>query len=298
MIRDGSKYGFEEDDEAAATAVARFPSHRTAGHFLHCGVVNALGDITGLAGVVLAIGSILAAWVFYQRGKRERRPTHAVTGNRVVVGNPKRGIEVSFRGESVPVVSRTLVVVWNEGRETIRRGDVTEDAPLTVSVNGVNARILEASVVAVTRPEIGFRIDVEPPRSVVLSFHHLDHKDGATIEVLHTAPHPSDVDLTGDVMGTQGRLRRVESPLWDDPGGFKMPFAFAIGLLVLALGQALYSYWVNAGMAAILSLLMAGAAFASRRSDRRRLPTALWHDVPGGLPFAAPQRPRSRSVNR
>lgn len=95
-----------------------------------------------LGSVVLAIGTFLAGalvtWVFYRRANRERRPTYVVTGNRVVSGYPNRGIEVSFRNERVPVVSRSLVAFWNNGRETIKRTDVPESAPLTIHVDGAD----------------------------------------------------------------------------------------------------------------------------------------------------------------
>lgn len=255
-----------------------------------------------VASVVLAIGlflaGVLVTWVFDRRGNRERRPTYVITGNRVVLAYPKRGIEVFFRGERVPVVSRSLVVLWNDGRETIRATDVPQNAPLAICVKEP-ARILEATVAAATRPEIEFRTAVdEPGKVVMLSFDHLDHKDGATIEILHTGPHPWDVDLTGDVMGTQGRLRRIDSPLWDDPSGFKFFFVLAAGALAVALGSAVYREWVSAAFAAALFLLMVATGLGYRRSDRRRLPTALWRDIPGGLPFALPPRPKSRSVSK
>lgn len=102
---------------------------------------------------------------------------------------------------------------------------MTPSAPLTIVVKKAD-RILKATVAAATRPEIAFRADIDQPRSVVLSFHHLDHKDGATIEILHTASNPFDVDLTGDVIGTGGRLRKVAPPpLSDDLASFRIGYS-------------------------------------------------------------------------
>ncbi len=240
------------------------------------------------ASISLAIDTFLAgvavAWIFYRRGYRERRPTYIVTGNRVVAEDPRRGIEVTFRGEKVPVVSRTLVAVWNDGRETIRRTDVPEGAPLTISIDGAN-RILEARVAATTRPEIGFRTHLDP-LCVVLCFDHLDHKDGATIEILHRGPNPYSASLTGDVMGTQGRLAKIESPLWDDPAGPRATFFVAGSASLYASLEAVGGDLFLAAGALVTALLFVELGYMYRMNDRRRLPNALWRDVPGGLPFA------------
>lgn len=75
--------------------------------------------LIGVLGIVATfLAGVLVTWAFDRM--RPRRPTYVVTGNRVVSGNPDLGIGVTFRGETVPVVSRTLVPVWNDGRETIR----------------------------------------------------------------------------------------------------------------------------------------------------------------------------------
>lgn len=139
---------------------------------------------------------------------------------------------------------------------------------------------------AATRPEISFSAYLGPSRDIVLSFDHLDHKDGATIEILHTGPDPYSIRLSGDVIGTQGRLSRVESPLWDDPGGFKGAILIGAAIFAFALFEGIKGQLVYAAGWLLASLVVAGLAFKSRQSDRRRLPTALWRDVPGGLPFA------------
>jgi hypothetical protein len=232
-----------------------------------------------------AVITALVAWAFHRWGTPSRRPTYVVTGNRVVAGDPKRGIEVTFRGERVPVVSRTLVAVWNDGREPIRQVDVPNSAPLTIHVDGAD-RILDMTIVAVTRPEIGFHARVEPPRQVVLSFDHLDHKDGATVEILHTGPNPYRVGLTGDVIGTQGRLSELVSPLWDDPGGFKGSFAAGCASLGFAAVAALARQFITAAGLVAGALALVTIALNSRKQDRRRVPNALWSDVPGGFPYA------------
>ncbi len=233
--------------------------------------------------IVTFLAGVAVTWVFYRRGYRERRPSYIVTGNRVVAEDPRRGIEVTFRGEKVPVVSRTLVAVWNDGRETIRRTDVPEGAPLTISIDGAN-RILEARVAATTRPEIGFRTHLDPP-DVVLCFDHLDHKDGATIEILHTGPNPYNASLTGDVIGTQGQLAKIESPLWDDPAGPRAAFSVAGSALLFASLAVIGGELFLAAGALSIALLFVELGYMYRMNDRRRLPNALWRDVPGGLPF-------------
>jgi hypothetical protein len=111
------------------------------------------------------VASIVIGYYFYRLANKERQPVYVVTGNIVVRAYTSRDIEVRYKGLEVPVVTRTVVALWNVGREPIRRDDLVERHPLSIQL-AEKASILEAEVVATTRPEIDFECDVDP---VVLS---------------------------------------------------------------------------------------------------------------------------------
>jgi hypothetical protein len=92
--------------------------------------------------------------------------------------------------------------------------------------------------------------------------------------------------MEGAIRGTNGLLKQVKSPLWDDPGGFKGPlWALGAMLVLYAVGIAL-GWWDG-----LPSLLIIGAlaavwlwlSFDAWRKDRRWLPKKLWEGI--GIPI-------------
>jgi hypothetical protein len=226
----------------------------------------------------------LFAYLLYRLSLRDPRPTYTITGNVLVRSAPRRGIEVRMEGQDVPRVTRSILLIWNSGRGTIRQADVPEGAPLTIIVQGAD-RVLNAAVVAVTRPEIGFRLESVNRGELELTFHHLDHRDGATVEILHTGSDPYGLTLAGTVAGTKGRFEEIRSPLWDDPGGYKGTLWLGgVGVLAILIAGIYVDplYLVGAPIAIALT---AWSAWKSYRKDRRSLPSALWKQLPEGLPF-------------
>ena len=115
------------------------------------------GDTLNL--VIAAVSIILGAAVsyyFYRISKKERAPVYVVIGHVVVQGDTERAIEVRYKGDEVPLVSRTVVALWNAGREPIRRDDLVENHPLRVKMpKGVV--LLEVRVLATTKEVRSFQ---------------------------------------------------------------------------------------------------------------------------------------------
>lgn len=72
-----------------------------------------------------------------------------MTGNVVVRGEEEQHIEARYKEGEVPMVTRTVLVFWNAGREPIRGSDLVGKHPLTVSLPD-GTYVLEASVLATT----------------------------------------------------------------------------------------------------------------------------------------------------
>src|SRR6266545_6717793 len=90
-----------------------------------------LNLVLAAAGIV---GGAVVSYYFYRISKKERRPVYVVTGHIVVRGNAELDIEVRYKQGEVPMVSRTVVALWNAGREPIRRDDLVENHPLMVKL--------------------------------------------------------------------------------------------------------------------------------------------------------------------
>jgi hypothetical protein len=246
--------------------------------------------------IVMAVAGLVAstaiAIFLYYRAKKEPRPVYVVTGNTVVRAHAEREIEVRYRDRDVPVVTRTVIAFWNAGRQSIRRADIVENHPLTVVLPD-GADVLEARIVAVTRPDIDFLVSWGPPTLMSdgaveikthLVFSFLNHRDGGAIEILHTGDDPFAATVEGAIVGVKGQPRRLGGSLWDDPAGIYGPlFMAALGFTagtVLLLNSAWWGlasiFWIGA----ISLCLLAANAW---RNDRRRLPSQLRRSLGSGV---------------
>jgi hypothetical protein len=212
------------------------------------------GDILNLALAAAGIvGGAVVSYYFYRISRKERRPIYAVTGNEVVRGDQKRQIEVRFKGEEVPVVTRTVVAFWNAGREPIRRDDIVGSHPPLVR-RPRDAQLLEARVIATTRAEIDF--ECLPggwyQHGLQLGFSFLNYQDGGAIEILHTGDGWL-VDMDGAIVGVEGPPERFGSrrePLLLRP----RTLVAILGALTLAVA-ILVSNKIVTGLVSVLLML-------------------------------------------
>lgn len=95
------------------------------------------------------------------------------------------------------------IAIWNEGYQSIRRDDVL--APVVLVTNST-VKILDASLVAVTRELTHFKIDASDLDSgrIPISWEILEHKDGALVQIIcavEEASKPLSITLEGAVEG-------------------------------------------------------------------------------------------------
>jgi hypothetical protein len=226
-------------------------------------------------GVGLFIASTAIAIFLFARAKKEPRPVYYVTGNTVVRARAERKIEVRYRGKDVPLVTRTVVAFWNAGRQPIRRDDLVENHPLEILVPS-NTEILEVRVVATTRPDIDFAVFPEiPSTKPQIGFSFLNHRDGGTVEILHTGSDPYAVSIEGAIVGVNGPPTPVNPHQWSDPlGSYVFPGILAGGFV----GGASLLLETNRPLAIVFlvcALVPMGYAVRSWIRNRSRVPAAL-----------------------
>lgn len=183
-------------------------------------------DIWGPAGVALAlvaivIGGILTWW--FARGPRL---VMQVSGSTLISRPSDHRITVLYRDTPVPRVTQSLVWLWREGRGTIREADIVSSDPITLHVLD-GERVLDADVVAQTRPTNGVSIDVgnNGERSdVKIGFTYLDSRQGALIEVIHTAESPAAISASGTILGIPKGITHVTTDTQ-----IKMPVGVIMG---------------------------------------------------------------------
>jgi hypothetical protein len=163
-----------------------------------------IGAVLGLLAII--VGGVVAWW--FARGPRL---VMQVSGSTLVSSPSDNRIRVLYKDSPVPRVTQSLVWLWREGRGTIRGSDVVSDDPIMLKVPD-GEHVLEATLLVESRPTNGVSVapaDGKPCTAVLVGFNYLDPRQGAVIEVLHTAKSPTDVEATGTIMGIPKGIARV-----------------------------------------------------------------------------------------
>jgi hypothetical protein len=117
----------------------------------------------------------------------------------------QQGLELTFDGEPIDRLSRTIVALWNSKGDTVRGNDIVAVDPLRIQTSRAGDRVLQARVINRSRREIGLETELDDSGTAALvRFDFLDNRDGGFIEVLHRGRKPK---VVGTLRGV--RLRSV-----------------------------------------------------------------------------------------
>lgn len=146
--------------------------------------------LIGVAGTTL--GATLS-FVLYRFALRDARPVYKSKSFCVVGDEPTMpaGVAISFNGEHVAQITKSILLFWNAGRGTVTGAEIVSRDCLRAEIDG---KVLTAKVIARTRDINSFNARLIPslPSGVLLEFDFLDAGDGVAIELLHTGssrPH-------------------------------------------------------------------------------------------------------------
>jgi hypothetical protein len=165
-----------------------------------------VGSLIGLIGV---LGGVIA----YFRSRKRTSLSFAYLGEHLLGSESAalpEGISVQYCGEDIPRLTRSVIVLWNSGENTILGTDVVDIDPLRFSV-GTDGKLLSASILKASRPVNDFRIrhpSAQAPNEAVVELNYFDSKDGVVVEILHTSTskHP---DIKGTVRGLPTGLKSL-----------------------------------------------------------------------------------------
>ena len=139
----------------------------------------------GWVGTIVGLLGLMAAVVTYLLTRPRTRLAYCYTGKRLLGlttdGLPE-GITVHYRGQDIPRLTRTLVVLWNVGEKTILGDDIVAADPLRLKLRG-DGRVLAATVLKTKRDvcEIKVLPNASCPSETYIRFAFLDAGDGAVI---------------------------------------------------------------------------------------------------------------------
>ena len=139
--------------------------------------------------IIVAVGFGIATLVLGIKRAKKKKPVWGYDETKIIGLGSKAPPEVklSFAGEEVTDVYRTVVIFFNKGNEPIGEKDVAK----RIVVDFGKGKILrEPALVSVSKEENNFSAKIVEDNGIELGFNYLGHSDGACIEVLHTRGSP------------------------------------------------------------------------------------------------------------
>ncbi|WP_367082547.1 hypothetical protein ABV589_16455 [Pseudomonas sp. HOU2] len=164
------------------------------------------GRVGLFVGVVIAI-------IAYLKSRQRTRVGYVHLGEHLLGSASDAlpaGIDVQYEGISVPRLTKSIIIIWNNGENTVSGSDIVEKDPLRFHV-GRDGKILSTSVLKVSREVNEFRVVSMPGQEsneAVFTFDFLDASDGAVVEILHTSTNRSP-SAKGTLRGLPKGLRNL-----------------------------------------------------------------------------------------
>lgn len=264
----------------------------------------------GWTGIVVGV---LVAYYFYRKTRIVRKLAFQRQSTRLIgERHPELPgtVLVTYNGHAVERLTKSVVVVWNDGTVSVSKEDLVLTDPLRIEV--VDGEILQVEEPTVTRTVNGFQVNrlPETQNALAVTFDFLDPGDGFRLEFLHTAA--TDPKVLGTIRGIPngltryvGDIPRKEPRQWWKRwltaewvpaffflavGGFTSAVAFGYFLptVVLAVFPSFGEpsppelvagefYWGKGSLMAVFSLLAYGLSALGfwAAGDRGRFPKSL-----------------------
>jgi hypothetical protein len=163
-----------------------------------------VGSLIGLAGVISAV-------VVYLLTRQRTRLGFSYFGEHLLGSSSDslpQGITVQYAGITIPRLTRSVIVLWNCGENTLLGDSIVKKDQLRFCVRE-GGRILSIQVVKASRDVNEFVFSPPPPNpenEAIFTFNYLDKNDGVVVEILHTSAdkRPS---IKGTLRGLPNGLR-------------------------------------------------------------------------------------------
>jgi len=206
--------------------------------------------IWGIISIPLTIALFIVSTILLIKLTKRKRPTWASNTKQVIGLGTEAPPEIKlyFSNKQVNDIYQTTFILFNRGNETILRNDVTEN----VTIHFKDAELLrQPTINAISKDAIKFsakQVIKEGDNCIELDFLYLDNKDGAVVEVLHTAS--KGITCSGNIIGSRrvvniGHFSQSLPPrLFRGVLGF-IRLMFALIILLSGLGILLYGAFTS-----------------------------------------------------
>lgn len=238
----------------------------------------------GLVGVGATVGVYLVT-------RSVKRPCWSVHTVDLVTKSTAqlRGLTITFNGKPVSDLSVSRVVLFNAGREPIRRQDLAPAAPLALEVPR-DVTMLDAALVSENNRvnRIGVRFEPANNRALV-DFDYLSTNDGAVFDVVHYGGGQPMAVVGGVVIGARVRQLSVAKP---DPVGKVLSWlagAISVAVAYYLLEQIATKGFDWAQLVFLVFVFVPGGIFVSQFAQ---------HSVPKGLEAFHERGYRTQSIGK
>lgn len=174
-----------------------------------------------MASFILAIAGILLAYFFYKKSQRTREPRWGIRNSNLIAGYGAKlsRLRVIYDDHDVDNLSVSKVLIWNDGREPIRSGDVSKVNTLRI-VSSPGVIIYESRLITASSPSC--QVSVAGPSTVspehdgteaysetYINFDYLSHNQGLIVQVVHSGTSAIDLSVAGEIIDAKIKRQRV-----------------------------------------------------------------------------------------
>ncbi|MXZ10258.1 MAG: hypothetical protein F4Y79_12540 [Gemmatimonadetes bacterium] len=158
----------------------------------------------GWVGSLIGIVGLIIGWFLYKKNRRIAKPSFQKSSLRLLGGNEDnlpREVTILFKGEEVDRLTKTTLILWNNGTEVLDGEKIVGKDPIKISFNEGDS-ILSYKILQKTKEVNDFSVsrDEDNSHQLLIEFSYLDPSDGISLELLHDSKkrYPK---VQGSIMG-------------------------------------------------------------------------------------------------
>lgn len=168
----------------------------------------------GVAGLVLAIVSLAAAFIFYKKSLKTKEPIYIISNISLIQNNISQmnGLEISYKDRKIENLSVSKIVFWNKGAETLDNQDIIKIDPLRIECSE-NNYILDATIIRSNKLANQLSLEVrDSGKAAYVKFEYLDKNNGGVFQIIHTGTSSNDIFLKGELKGAIIQVNKNRKP--------------------------------------------------------------------------------------
>lgn len=156
-----------------------------------------------LYSLIISALSFFGMLAIYVITKKEKIPFYSIKSTNIFQGltGQFKPLKIEYNGEEIENLTTTKLFLWNGGKETIDKNDITELEPLKIKVTD-NYKMLDINILESSKIANNFKYTLSHDLSeLLLTFDYIDKNEGIVIQIIHTGKSEDDIKLIGLIKG-------------------------------------------------------------------------------------------------